>query len=51
LLILAVYDFEPRITHRYSFNCQVTSIRRQRMDLFGLRVTLPPVTTSLATHR
>jgi len=32
---------------RYSFICQGTSTRRQRSDLFGLRVELPPVTTSL----
>jgi len=30
-----------------SFICQDTSTRRQRSDLFGLRVKLPPVTTSL----
>jgi len=32
----------------YSFICQGTSTRRERSDLFGLRVKLPPVTTSLA---
>jgi len=32
---------------RYSFIYQGTSTRRQRSDLFGLRVKLPPVTTSL----
>jgi len=32
---------------RYSFICQGTSTRRQRSDLFGLRINLPPVTTSL----
>jgi len=32
---------------RYSFICQGTSTRRQRSDLFGLQVKLPPVTTSL----
>jgi len=26
---------------RYSFICQSTSTRRQRSDLFGLRVKLP----------
>jgi len=36
---------------RYSFICQGTSTRRQRNDLFGLRVKLPPVTTSLTTQR
>jgi len=36
---------------RYSFICQGTSTRRQRSDLFGLRVNLPPVTTSLTTQR
>jgi len=34
---------------RYSFICQGISTRRQRRDLFGLRVKLPPVTTSLTT--
>jgi len=29
-----------------TFICQVASTRRQRSDLFGLRVKLPPVTTS-----
>jgi len=29
---------------RYSFICQGSSTRRQRSDLFGLRVKLPPVT-------
>jgi len=28
---------------RYLFICQGTSTRRQRSDLFGLRVKLPPV--------
>jgi len=32
---------------RYSFIFQSTSTRRQRSDLFGLRVKLPPVTTNL----
>jgi len=36
---------------RYSFICQFTSTRRQRSDLFGLRVKLPPLTTSLNTQR
>jgi len=35
----------------YSFNCQGTSTRRQRRDLFGLRVKLPTVTTSLTSQR
>jgi len=34
-----------------SFICQVASARRQRRDLFGFRVKLPPVTTSLTTQR
>jgi len=34
-----------------SFICQGTSTRRQRSDLFGLRVKLPPVTTNLTTQR
>jgi len=29
---------------KYVFICQCTSTRRQRSDLFGLRVKLPPVT-------
>jgi len=28
---------------RYSFICQGTSVRRQRSDLFDIRVKLPPV--------
>jgi len=32
---------------RYSFICQGTSTRRQRSDVFGLRVKLSPVTISL----
>jgi len=32
---------------RYLFICQGTSTRRQRSDHCGLRVNLPPVTTSL----
>jgi len=37
---------------RYSFICQVrTSTRRQRSDLFGLRVQMPPITTTLTTQR
>jgi len=36
---------------RSSFICQGTSTRRQRSDLFGLRVKLPPVSTSLTNHR
>jgi len=36
-----------RFRYRYSFICQGTSTRRQRSDLFGLRVKLPPGTTSL----
>jgi len=38
-------------TFKYSFICQGTSTRRQRSDLFGLRVKLPLVTTSLTTQR
>jgi len=33
-----------------AFNCQGTSTSRQRSDLFGFRVKLPPVTTSLTTQ-
>jgi len=36
---------------RYSFICQVTATRKQRRDLFGHRVKLPPVSTSLNTQR
>jgi len=36
---------------RYSFICQGTSTKTQRSDLFGLRVKLPPVTTSLTIQR
>jgi len=36
---------------RYSFICQGTSTRRQRRDLFDLRVKLPPVITSLTSQR
>jgi len=36
---------------RYSFICHCASTRRQLRDLFGLRVKLPPVTTSLTTQR
>jgi len=38
------------IRFRYSFICQGTSTKRQRSDLFDLRVKLPPVTTSLTTQ-
>jgi len=52
--------FEMHITSVLSYNffaqfavctfiCQVTSTRRQRSDLCGLRFKLPPVTTSLTT--
>jgi len=33
-----------RFRFRYSFICQGTSTRRQRSNLFSLRVKLPPVT-------
>jgi len=33
----------------FSFICQVASARRQWIDLFGLRISLPPVTTSITT--
>jgi len=36
---------------RSSFICQGTSTRRRWIDLFGLRVKLPLVTTSLTTQR
>jgi len=34
-----------------SFICQVGLARRKQSDLCGLRVKLPPVTTSLTTQR
>jgi len=40
-----------RFRYRHSFICQGTLTRRQRRDLFGLRVKLLPVTTSLTTQR
>jgi len=40
----------PLIKFRYSFICQGTSTRRQRRELFGLRVKLSRVTTSLTTQ-
>jgi len=43
-------SFGP-ILFRYSFICQGTSTRRQRSDLFGLRVKLTPVITRLTTQR
>jgi len=48
-----LFGFESRIRKHlctrfwYSIICQGTSIRRQWMDLFGLRIKLPPVNTSL----
>jgi len=36
---------------RYSFICPGTSTRRQRSDLFDLRVKLPLIITSLTTRR
>jgi len=41
----------PISDFRYSFICQGTSTRRQRRDLFGLRVKLLHITTSLTTQR
>jgi len=40
-----------RFRFRYSFICQGTSTRRQRRNLSGLLVKLPPVTTSLTTQK
>jgi len=43
---------EPRLglgRFKYSFICQGTSTRRQRRDLFGLRIK--PVPTGLTTQR
>jgi len=34
----------------YSFICQGTSTRRQRSDLFGLRVKLPPAVFESSCH-
>jgi len=42
---------KPFFRFRYSLFCQGTSTSRQRSDLFGLRVKLPPVTTCLTTQR
>jgi len=42
---------EPRILGACSFICQGTSTRRQRKELFGPRVKLPPVTNRLTTQR
>jgi len=39
----------PVIRFSCSFICQGNSTRKQRSDLFGLRVKLPPVTTSIVT--
>jgi len=33
------------------FICQGSSTKRQRRDLFGHRIKLPPVTISLTTKR
>jgi len=49
-LVQETSDFSI-FSFRYSFICQSTSTMRQRSDLFGLRVKLPPVTTSLAPQR
>jgi len=38
-----------RFMFRYSFICHGNSTRRQRRDLFGLRVKLPP-SSSLTTQ-
>jgi len=38
------------VVFRYSFICQGALSRRQWRNLFGLRVKLPPVTTSLTTQ-
>jgi len=40
-----------KIGLRYSFICQGTSTRRQRRDLFGFRVKLPPVRHNKRTCR
>jgi len=44
-----ITDNYYRLRFRFSFICQGTSTRRQRSDLFGLRVKLPPVTPSRET--
>jgi len=41
----------PVTRFRSSFICQGISTRRQRSDLFGFRVKLPSITTSLTTQR
>jgi len=46
-----VHGWKVVFRFRYSFICQGTSTRRQRRDLFGLRVKLPLVSTCLTTQR
>jgi len=43
-------EYQHKGGFRYSFICQGTSTRRQRRNIFGLRVKLPPVTTSQTTQ-
>jgi len=40
-----------KFRYRCLFICQGTSTRRQRSDLFSLRVKLPPITTTRTTQR
>jgi len=47
----AAVDTSKKIRFRYSYFCQDSSTRRQWRGLFGLRVKLPPVTTSLTAQR
>jgi len=48
---LYTYFFVLLSKFRYWFICSGTSTRGQWRDLFGLRVKLPPVTTSPITQR
>jgi len=45
------YDYAVFVSFSYSFICQGTSTRRQRRELFGLRVKRPPITISLTTQK
>jgi len=48
---LITWVYPKNVKFRYSFICQDISTRRQRSDLFSLRVKLRPVTTSLTTQK
>jgi len=44
-------NFDPYLLGTCSFICQRTSTRRQRSELFGVQVKLPPDTACLTTQR